>query len=178
MTIAGTITPTTRQAMAEVIDIFSGKALQKEEVAPYVAAMKPTFFSLSPVPGKVTQEQVMTSKDHNFREDWLVTLASYRKLKLKITEIKRHEVTLSDIGKAIAISAAVKGDTEAVEYFTALSTVMATTQQFYLELGNIPDTFKGYVWSLNFQIIINAAAFAEYQLGSILGKQITRHIYF
>ena len=55
---------------------------------------------------------------------------------------------------------------------------MATTQQFYLELGQIPDTFKGYVWSLNFQIIINAAAMAEYQLGSIVGKKIVRHIFF
>ncbi len=161
--------------MAEVIDIFSGKARQEGEA---LEPVKPTHFSLSPTPGKVTQEQVMESRHHDFRGDWVVTLASYRKLKLKITEIKRHEVTLSDIGKAIAIAAAVKGDTEAVEYFTALSTVMATTQQFYLELGQIPDTFKGYVWSLNFQTIINAAAMAEYQLGSIVGKKIVRHIFF
>ena len=87
-------------------------------------------------------------------------------------------MTLSDIGKAIAISSILKGDTEAVEYFTALSTKMATTQQFYLELGSIPDHFKGYVWALDFQKIINAAAFAEYQLGFIIGKPITRHIYF
>ncbi len=164
--------------MAKIIDLFSGKARQEGETPSPAAALKPTFFALNPTPGEVTKEDIIASKDHDFRADWLVTMASYKKLKLHINEIKKHEVTLSNLGKAIAISSAVKGDKEAVEYFTALSTKMATTQQFYIELGSIPDTFKGYVWSLNFQTIINAAAFAEYQLSSIVGKQITRHIYF
>ena len=42
--------------MAEVIDIFSGKARQEGEA---LEPVKPTHFSLSPTPGKVTQEQVM-----------------------------------------------------------------------------------------------------------------------
>lgn len=107
-----------------------------------------------------------------------VTLGSYKKVKLQFKSIKKHNVTLSDIGKAIAVASILKNDREAVAYFTNLSTVMASTQQFYLELGQIPDNLKGYVWSLNFQVIINAAALAEYQLGSFVGKKIVRHVYF
>lgn len=162
--------------MAKIIDLFNGKTLQKGETPSPVVA--PQRFTLNATPGEITQEDIIASKDHDFRNDWRVTLAADKKLKLNIKEVKKHEVTLSDIGKAIAISSILKNDQDAVGYFTALSTQMATTQQYYLELGSIPDSFKGYVWSLNFQTIINAAAFAEYQLGFIIGKPITRHIYF
>jgi hypothetical protein len=155
--------------MAIIIDLFSRKVRQIGEVAPFL---------LRTVPGAVTKEDVLAAQDHDFRKDWSVTLASYKKVKLQLKSIKKHNVTLSDIGKAIAIASILKNDEEAVAYFTNLSTVMATTQQFYLELGQIPDNLKGYVWSLNFQVIINAAALAEYQLGSFVGKKIVRHVFF
>ncbi len=105
-----------------------------------------------------------------------VTLGSYKKVKLQFKSIKKHNVTLSDIGKAIAVASILKNDREAVAYFTNLSTQMATTRQFYLELGQIPDSLKGYTCSLNFQVIINATALAEYQFGSFVATNISRLI--
>lgn len=155
--------------MAIIIDLFSRKVRQIGEAA---------LFPLSTVPRAVTKADVLAAQDHDFRKNWSVTMSSYKKVKLQLKSIKKHNVTLSDIGKAIAIASILKNDEEAVAYFTNLSTVMASTQQFYLELGQIPDNLKGYVWSLNFQVIINAAALAEYQLGSFVGKKIVRHVFF
>ena len=123
-------------------------------------------------------EDVIASKDHDFRRDWEVTLASYRKLGLKLKDLKRHEVTLAEVGKAVSIASALKDDKEAVDYFIALATQMTTDKQFCIELGFIPEEFRGYVWSLKYQVIANAAAFAEYRLGSIIGRPLTRYIYF
>jgi hypothetical protein len=164
--------------MADIINLFSGKVRTVEHENPPSQVLKPTHFPLNKNPSPVSKEDVLASKDHHFRRDWEVTLASYRKLGLKLKDLKRHEVTLAEVGKAVSIASALKDDKEAVDYFIALATQMTTDKQFCIELGFIPEEFRGYVWSLNYQVIANAAAFAEYRLGSIIGRPLTRYIYF
>jgi hypothetical protein len=158
-----------------VVDFFTKNQVRHEDEAIEAKAAKlripKTDFS------KPTRAQITASKDHDFRGDWKVTLAAHKRLGLDLGEIIKHQVTLSDIGKAIAIASVLADDREAAEYFLNLATEMVTTQRCYFELRQVPDSFKGYVWSIDFQKIINAEVYVEYQLGCIIGKPIIRHIF-
>ena len=162
--------------MAEVINLFT----RKKQVmgTPPEKVFTPTHFPLNKTPSPVSKDDVLASKDYSFREEWSVTVASYRKLGLDLKELERHEVVLTEIGKAVAVATAVKNDREASDYFAELLVQMASHQQLCIELKQIPEDFRGYVWGLDYQKIVNASAFAEYRLGSIIGRPLTRHIYF
>jgi hypothetical protein len=151
--------------MAEIINIFSKKRVQNDPT---------TQQQINPLV-TITKADIEASQNYNFREVWVRSLHFQ---KMQGIDFTKHHVTLADTGKAISIAAVLRDDKEAVEYFLWLATKMTTTKQFYVELGTIPDYLRGYVWAPDFQIIINAAAFAEYQLSSIIGTPITRHIFF
>ena len=82
------------------------------------------------------------------------------------------------MGRAIAIAHILKQDQEAIDYFTSLITQVVSEQAFYVNLGRIPDEFKGYVWASDFQIIIKAAAYTEYQLWRIIDRPIIRKLFY
>ncbi len=158
-----------------VVDFFTKKRVKQEgeAIKAKAAKLKTPKMDFS----KPTRAQIMASKDHDFRGDWQVTLAAHKRLSIDLGQIIKHQVTLSDIGKAIAIANVLANDREAAEYYLKMATEMVVTQRPYIELRQVPDSFKGYVWSCDFQKIINAAAYVEYQLGSILGRPIIRHIF-
>lgn len=158
--------------MAKVISIFNKKPIPPDP------SVQPSCPEIRFAPGEVTRADLIASMRHDFRDNWRQATLFHEELGLSLEELQKHHVTLSDVGKAIVIAYVVKGDDEAVEYFINLSSQMTADKQYYRELGTLPDAFKGYVWAMNFQLIINAAAFAEYQLGSIIGSPISRHTFF
>ena len=161
--------------MTKVISIFNKKPIPPDpSVQPSQQARPEIRFA----PGEVTRADLIASMRHDFRDNWRQATLFHEELGLSLEELQKHHVTLSDVGKAIVIAYVVKGDDKAVQYFLNLSSQMTADKQYYRELGTLSDEFKGYVWAMNFQLIINAAAFAEYQLGSIIGSPITRHIFY
>jgi len=154
--------------MAHIVDFFTKQRVQIADTPTQVAK----------VSGVVTYSDLEASKHFNFRKDWAYTLKEHKKVGIPLETILQHRVTLADLGKAISIAAILKDDKVAVEYFLGLSTQMTANKQFHMPLSAISNPFKGYVWALDFQKIINAAAFAEYQLASIIGEPVTRHIFF
>jgi hypothetical protein len=130
-------------------------------------------------PTKATQELLQASADWNYREDWALTLLSAKKIGLDVEDVKRnHLVHLHDMGRAIAIAHILKQDQEAVDYFTNLITNITAEGLFYVNLGQILDQFKGYVWASDFTKIIHAGAYTEYQLWRIIDRPITRKTFY
>jgi hypothetical protein len=82
------------------------------------------------------------------------------------------------MGRAIALAHILKQDQEAVEYFVNLMTQVTAAGLFYVNLGQLPDKFKGYVWASNFKVIINASSYTEYQLWRIIGRPVTRKTFY
>ncbi len=164
--------------MAKIINFSTRQVQQIDELPQPVKARAPTHFNLNPMPSPATSAIVLAAKDYNFREGWEVTLASYKALGLKLKELEKHEVKLPEIKKAINMALELKDDQEAADYFEKLLERMTNEDLPVIALKDILETFRGYVWSLDFQIIISASSYAEYQISSKIGRPIIRHIYF
>lgn len=167
--------------MTNIINLFNKQPI---EVAPIPATFLNYQINKKKIvenrsPPKATQAGLAETAKWNFREDWALTTLSAKKIGLDIEDVKQnHSVHLHDMGRAIAIAHILKQDQEAIDYFTSLITQVVSEQAFYVNLGRIPDEFKGYVWASDFQIIIKAAAYTEYQLWRIIDQPIIRKLYY
>lgn len=160
--------------MAKVINLFSRQLQQKN-----TPVLRPAHFELLSTPSEVTTYKMLqATEDFNFRNVWAVTLASYKSLGLNLKELEKHEATIIEIEKAVRIAGLVKHDVEAEEFFVNLLSKMREHNLVVSSLKSIPKEFRGYVWNLDFQIIINGGAYAEGLARRIIGRPLVRHIYF
>jgi len=165
--------------MTKVINIFSKKPVEVSKQLTFLTAQVNKKKVKQNTSVKTTQADLEASADWNYREDWALTTLSAKTIGLDIVDIEEnHLVHLHDMGRAIALAHILKQDQEAVEYFVNLMTQVTAAGLFYVNLGQLPDKFKGYVWASNFKVIINAGSYTEYQLWRIIDRPVTRKTFY
>lgn len=165
--------------MTNIIDFNTRKTKELGDCPQPVKFRPPTHFNLNRAPTiATTPEDVLRSMFHSFREGWEIAVASCESLGLQLKELEKHEVTLPEVKRAIKIATHLKNDQEATAYFERLLEKMLNKDAYVVGLKNIPETFRGYVWLLNFQPLFTAEASAERKISSKIGRPIIRHVYF
>lgn len=164
--------------MTKIINFSTRKVMQVEDLPQPVRAREPTHFNLENEPTFSSQAKILATREVNFREGWEVTVASYKSLGLKLTELEKHEVKLVEINKAVMTATVLKNDHEAADYFENLASRMADDGLFVIALKDITPIFRGYVWSLDFQVVMDANSLAAFESSSKIGRPLVRHIYF
>jgi hypothetical protein len=161
--------------MEKIIQLFN----KKNPDAPPKQAFEENPFALRTDPIKLEKLGFESVRDYDYRGEWDRVMRHASAHKFTARELEKHEVILTEIGKAISIASTLKQDTEAANFFIGLASRMVNNRhQLCVELKEIPEIYRGYVWSLDYQVFVSANAIAEFRVSSIIDRQMYRHIYF
>lgn len=114
----------------------------------------------------------------DYRNGWKETVRHAARLGLPLEYLEQHSVTINDLGKGITISGVIHKDQKAAESLAQLVVELTAQKKFFIPLGQLPESLRGYVYSLKFADIVNASVYAETETSGMMGPQVRRRLYY
>jgi len=150
--------------MAEIIDFFSKKPRHPESLDNVLDGFSEAPW---PTPRLALLPRVLSPKDFDvvqhldLRYEWDNTCRTLQRYGIEIESLEDHAVTLGEVGDAVVVAAVVYGDVEAEVYFEHLLQQMLVDRALHVPLKAVPCLFRGYVFTLNYQVIQVARTLAR-----------------
>jgi hypothetical protein len=126
----------------------------------------------------VTPDDILSAIHYDFRGEWDRAVDRMARMAINPATILGHEVSLNEIGTGIAIAKYLSRDEMAV---SSLKGILINALELGYDTKRLIDfepDYRGYVWTLDYQTLLNASAFVRLRLESIIGRPVERHTLF
>jgi len=126
-------------------------------------------------------DDIESAKLYDFRGEWARAVPKLAAQGYDLDSILSHDLTLAEIGQGVAIAVYLKRDMEAAY---CLLGVLKDSIEGRFDTRNlnhvyaIDPSYVGYVWTLDYQILINAASYVRHRFHDLVDYKLTRAVFF